>query len=542
MAELPKNGSDVLELIQTLTPSEKRAFKLLHSSATSTGNGKKNFVMLFDALNEFEGQSETEFKVRHQQAPFMRQYNWAKTHLYEQILDAMQVQRIRNPAQEEGSIEFGVRSELDHAKFLLDKRLKRASLKRVRKAAAMARTYELHEVLLEILRFERTLLLQSQEKDHEILMDQLHKETTEVVEAISNKYQILALKDRLFVLYRRRSQFLTFREAKELDQLMATSLISDPKCALSFDAYTNQLSAQAIYHLLYRDLDAAWTCQRQIYQQWASSKHAQIARPVTYRNVIFNYLNISCDVRRYEDFPVAIENMNREPYTSEEERIEVDNNGLLLKLQHALDHLELEEALGIEQRYRTLLKGDPQRFMLSRQMVMALGFARLNFVLQNTKVTGEWIRILQTYKPQAIRNDIQDFTWMLQMMTLYDANNTDLLESNCRNALRYFGRQENPSEFSRVALKAIAQLENIQDRAQQLAHFQALHQRLTLMAQDAIEKHSLGLNTVLFWLESKIKSCSLLEVLQKSLGHDGPKGFASQNIELKDMAAYKKKS
>lgn len=73
---------DLFELIRSLTPSEKRYFKL-HADRYSNGGYKKQYEKLFDALNSWpdEPYDEKEFKRRNKGKAFLKNLPSDKNYL-----------------------------------------------------------------------------------------------------------------------------------------------------------------------------------------------------------------------------------------------------------------------------------------------------------------------------------------------------------------------------------------------------------------------------------------------------------------------------
>lgn len=138
-------------LIQSLTKSEKRYFKLY--SNQSTPEKEKNYIKLFDVLEKMPAYSEEELVVNLQTEGVNAKYLAAdKNHLYNLILRSL-----RNFHTSRTS-RLKVKECLEYADILLDKGLKDQSLQQLQKGEKIAKQYDLVSYFPEILRLERKIV------------------------------------------------------------------------------------------------------------------------------------------------------------------------------------------------------------------------------------------------------------------------------------------------------------------------------------------------------------------------------------------------
>jgi len=77
-------NDDLFQLIQSMSKSEKRYFKLDAQKSTSKG-GKNKYVQLFDAINSMEVYDKVKLKNK----PFVKHLSVEKGELYRKILRSM---------------------------------------------------------------------------------------------------------------------------------------------------------------------------------------------------------------------------------------------------------------------------------------------------------------------------------------------------------------------------------------------------------------------------------------------------------------------
>lgn len=176
---------DLFELIQTLSVSEKRYFKVFASSSKSTDI---IYVALFDALCELDHYDEKVLVAR------LRRKNKNNTgkdpaaslnqdmqYLYKVILQAMR-------QYNHGSFaHIQIRDMICEAIFLRDRGLYKQAEKRIFKAKSLSKKYHNHVALLELNRLERTLIWSLEEPNEEAKITSLIAEKTEIMEELNEE-------------------------------------------------------------------------------------------------------------------------------------------------------------------------------------------------------------------------------------------------------------------------------------------------------------------------------------------------------------------
>ncbi len=112
-----KRPEDLLLLIRSLTPAEKRYFKL-HAKAHVTDKYKNHYEKLFDALNYWEADyDEAAFKRKHRAKAFTKNLPEHKQYLYDVIVDACLQQNLSS------SVELQFYKGYERTTFFSQKRM-----------------------------------------------------------------------------------------------------------------------------------------------------------------------------------------------------------------------------------------------------------------------------------------------------------------------------------------------------------------------------------------------------------------------------------
>lgn len=176
---------NLFELIQTLSVSEKRYFKVFASSNKSTD---VNYVALFDALCELDRYDEATLIARLSRKNKNNtgkkpaaSLNQDMQYLYKVILQAMR------QYNHERFAHIRIRDMIGDAIFLRDRGLYKQAEKRIIKAKSLSKKYHNYVALLELNRLERTLIWSLEETNEEAKIASLMAEKTEIMEVLNEE-------------------------------------------------------------------------------------------------------------------------------------------------------------------------------------------------------------------------------------------------------------------------------------------------------------------------------------------------------------------
>jgi len=146
---MKKPKEDLFELIQSLTPSEKRYFKV----NSPHGSERKNYMKIFEEINKYETYDEERLRKKFKGEKVLRNLAKEKQYLYKAILRSIRLFRL------ETSVDAQVRELILNAHFLQERGLYDQAKQHLTKAKELAKKYEKFPAILEILDLESNLVL-----------------------------------------------------------------------------------------------------------------------------------------------------------------------------------------------------------------------------------------------------------------------------------------------------------------------------------------------------------------------------------------------
>ena len=172
-----KPSNELFDLIQSLTKSEKRFFKL-HSALQS---GEKNYLRIFDAVDKQKAYDEEAIKKQFAKETFIRHFPSEKNHLYKLVLKALRAYHA------ESSVTGVLKQHINNIEILFSKALYAEATKILHRAKKVAADHERFYYWFELLSWEKMLIEEAyQSGNFTSDLDALIKEEGKVLLKLQN--------------------------------------------------------------------------------------------------------------------------------------------------------------------------------------------------------------------------------------------------------------------------------------------------------------------------------------------------------------------
>ena len=179
-----KPSTELFNLIQSLSKSEKRFFKL----SSSLQDGEKNYLKLFDAIEKQKSYDEKEIKLLFKAEKFIQHLPSEKNHLYKLILKSLR------GYYSDHSISSTLKQDLKNIEILYKKALYKECVKILKRSKKIAVNYEKFYYLFELISWEKLLIEEAYEQgEFNEDLDLLIEEEVTVIEKLRNlaEYHII---------------------------------------------------------------------------------------------------------------------------------------------------------------------------------------------------------------------------------------------------------------------------------------------------------------------------------------------------------------
>ena len=496
------NKKDLFELIHTLSKREKQLFKLKSNSTNSS------YLQLFDVLANLEDYEEDSFLQSDAGQAFRSNYPVRKNELYEKVLNVCRSQRQR--VGFEKPIEFQAREKLEDVRYLRDKELRKQAFRRLRQAKKLAEQYELHELLIEILRVERFLIVDRQAPGYIEKATAIHSKLREVTEVLSNRLQLFEMKDRFFLVARQFAEQHGHYDQAYLKAQIDSEALRKVEFCLSFEAKNNFYFCHSLYYHLTGNPKKAWENFRSLYRLWLDRPDFIKIKVVEYRNILQNYLSFSIAAKEYEDYEKVLEALESGPFRSLEEEAATVFNVFNVRVSHDLFACNWTKLKSLMARFKEAEQRFGRYVSPIRIVYISLNFAWVEFVLGNFQESIYWLNRIENAREGNIQDGIVFSSKLLEIIVLFEAEDLQLFDSRYRSILAALSKLEKAHSFEINLVKQLNRNIGKKDSPKFLESMNKLYQEL--QKGDEIDgKHEMTRK----WLLSKTKRRALIEIVEE---------------------------
>jgi len=289
-------GLDLFELVQNLSKTEKRAFKL---SAVYQKNESLVFI-LFDHLCKLkENIHLLECKIKNEK--LLKKLPRIKKDLYDRLLDFLA------SYHEENLIEAKVYKQIRIAKILLKKDLYKQAWKQIIKAKKKAQFYELYNHLLDALLVQREIICQAEQPNKRI--EKRSESNAEINEALVRQQKLFEYEQLIGELV------TTIREngiSKNPKEIIAYKKALEELPPLKYKGY--RFSSQyeyirSIYFYLIGDIHNAYLCEKCLVEIGYEYMHFIKIDSDRHIMLLFNVINSGNDNNLLEESSIYLDKL-----------------------------------------------------------------------------------------------------------------------------------------------------------------------------------------------------------------------------------------
>ncbi|MEM7040153.1 MAG: hypothetical protein AAF570_24500, partial [Bacteroidota bacterium] len=438
-----------------MSGNEKRYFKLF--AAQNHTKNAKNYMELYAAMMEMEKYDAEKLKARFEGQSIGKYLSSEKHYLYQLILRSLRAHHAGH------SPEAAVHDLLLNARLLHKKGLVSQAAKQLRRAREKARAFELHHLELEILDLQVVNAHFFAEKD----MVAHIRDLSETKAALLHKLAQSQIVFSAYHPYSANTRAAAHRKRRPEDLLSEADLsrilvIPDTELTVLARIFRAQLVWQHAHQA--RDMSAAFEAQQTTVALWEAHPHLIDRSPNRYKIALANLLSAAFFVSRYDLFPGILTKIADLPNASFDEEAEMFQNLFFYRLIWKMNTCAWLEAEALVPEIRAGLKTYAARINAGRHLGFFFNVAVLYLVRGRWSAARRWNREILDFPPTKLREDLQQFAHLLDLILLACQQEFDLLEYRIRAARRHLRKRGVLIEFDRILLRCLQQLCKHPDR------------------------------------------------------------------------------
>jgi len=502
-----KVTDDLFQLIKSLDQSEKRYFKIFATMHIKSSDENK-YIMLFDAIDKQSEYDEAEIRKKFKNEKFLNQLHVAKNYLYNNILKSLRLFHSERSKLNE------LMDILRDVQILYEKSLYKQCRKLLDKAKKIAYTYEKHSHILAVLDWEKTLARTSayantEEKD----LLGFYDEINETMEKLRNINEYWKLTMNSFLLRKKQGEIRDKAELKKFNEIIKHPLLQSENKATSFQSRTFYFNIKGLYYFTNKDYKNLLNhCKKLVDLLEANPL---LMKEDNYIASLYNLLLVQIELRQYDDALNTIKKLRdfKSNSTAMQTRIFVTSYDTEINLY--LRTGEFEKGIPLIKEIEEGLKKFGEKLNKESEALFSFNIAYLYFGLGEYNNSLNWINKIINDKELTVREDIQCFARILNLLVHYELGNYDLIEYIMKSTRRYLSNKNKLNKFELITLNYIRKLINADIDDDKMYIYSEWKKELNAISDDILEIKAFEYFDFLSWLESKQGKKSFAQVVKE---------------------------
>ncbi len=508
---MPNRASDpVFQLIKSLTQSEKRHFRLFTNRQGSTEGLK--FLQLFDAFDAQETLDEERVLA---QVPTLKRAQLAnlKANLYRQLLASL---RLYHAGQ---NLDIQLHEQLDYARVLYNKGFYQQALRMLAKVKLAAQQAELPHVALLAIDFEKLIESQYITRSLQGRAESLAAEATATAAHLSQQHALSNASLRLYGLYLQAGHA---RNQADHERFTAYFRAHVPAALGPASGFWEKLyfyQAQVWYHTINQDFRACYRYAQKWVDLFELQPALQESQTMLYIKGLHNLLAALFNMQYYSKFMEVLRKL--EDFSASQTRRATPNTEALL-FQYIWTNrinacfLEARFTEGVEMVPELLeqLGEYKSQLDLHRTLVFYYKIACLYFGSGQYKQAIKYLNRIIDHKEQGLREDLQCFSRILNLVAHFEAGQDAELEHQVRSVYQFLGKMNDQQPVQVAVFQFLRRVGSVAP-GQLRDEFSKLKARLEEIAAQPYERRPFLYFDIISWLESKLSGRSVQELMQQ---------------------------
>ena len=505
-----KVNEALYDLIQSMSKSEKRYFKLM--SSRHTIGEENNYVRLFDFVDKQITYDEEAIHAHFNGEAFLNRFSITKKRLYDHILASLDSFHVS------GSIEAQLFKQLHSADILFEKSLYDQSRRILRSAEKLAAKHENSEVLLLIAKKQKRLLetggyLETSKEKIEAIDIKEKKTLTSI--GLYNK--IWTIKSYLFAHLSKKGVARSTEEKVCYEEICeALMLITDLEGVSTETKYLYHHTLSAYYYSIGDLQNSLFNLHKNLdlFETSGEKKIEPNKKISAYTNAIY----ISDKIGHHKDslvYLTKLKTLAKSVDSNEDLSIKLFSSVSSIEFSLCIRRGEFEGAkrIAVEVEKKLEEYGDKivpiRRAFLEFKMAVAyMGIGEYNIALK-------WVNRILNDSNLDKTEDIIGFTQLLDLLIHIELNHNKLLPYSLKSAQRFFKTRNRLYSFERVFLQFIGKLIKCEDHFEVEDLWEELYNNLAEVTDDTFESVALEYFDFKAWAESKRKRKSFDSVVRE---------------------------
>ena len=497
----------LLELVHSLTPHEKRYFRLF--AGQHVRQNQSVYLTLFDVISTYQVRTEEDLRKRVEEEHFAKHLSATKNQLRSLLLKAL-----RN-FHAEATASSKLRAALENIEVLYRRGLYRQCRSELKRANKLLDKDNNYRGQLELFDWEQRLLILENDKSLSEDLTRLKDQGAEIKQSLARRNRIKDVYYALRVASSIKPRTRTQEEQEEVDRILADLPEATPG---DMQSELLRQNAVALHHFISGRIDEARSSYRDVldgFEVLGAGSDWDL-----FVNSAANYLNCCLLLKDYVTFQAELEKVSSYETDSPHATVRLQSMVLYHALNHQLNFGTLANGKAVIARIKAFLREFDHALHSGVKLNFVYNGAMFFFLHGCYKEAIAELNVLLDMGKGELRSDIRQFAHILLMMIHFDLNNLSLIDYLHRNTYRRFKMSDKLLWYEQDLLQFLKKNwpEGETDVFRETC--KALMGRLQAKHEASNKRKPAGLQEVLYWLDSKSAGVPLAEYYEGVLAEN----------------------
>ncbi len=495
-----ENQDELFQLIQSLTASEKRYFKV-------HGEKGSHYMKLFDAIDaQKEHYDEALLKQKYKKEKFVKYLSAEKKQLREHIMKHMR------DYHSGGSIDVTINQLLEDSRFYGGKGLNELNHKALLKAKEIASKFERFHILSEILARLVGFVVEFEKK----------KITEPVVQLINEQKHLAILQEtELELQTKNRELFSLYRSGADIQdpaiESRASMLIAEIEHYRIRTVGSFRLGVQfhrgyGNFAQLHTDWKTSLEHTKSEYDLYQKYSHFKNEDSYHHKICLANLMARAMSAKDDKWFLKATEEMKSLPANTFNEEGEVFQNVYFFEHFFYINQGDFEKAEALVPVIEEGLIMYEAKINQARKLAFQFNIMIMYFTMHEFKTALKWCNTLLEDKSE-IKQHMKFVSSLLLPIIHFELGHADLVDSLTRSAYRLLQGNKRLHAFERLVVKYLKDMPLSSDKKEFYTKLEDFDKNLQAIFDDADESVAYGMEEMKLWAGSHLTGRKMSDLI-----------------------------
>lgn len=496
---MSNRSADILfQLIHSLEKSEKRHFKLYIKRSSSREELK--IVKLFDVIDKMHDYDD-QLVLKKLPSVTKPQLANLKAHLYKQIMASLRLLKSAD------SLDLQLNEQFDYAHILYKKGLFIQSLRLLDRVKETARNHYKFNFLAQVISLEKRIESLHITRSMRDRAERLSAEAIEVSEHIDMVARLSNLSIQLYSWFIRYGHARNKEDEENIKLFMKEGLPANAEKKKGFYERLYLYQSYCWYAFIRQDFLQQYRYTRKWVDLFKEQPLMIRVETGHYIKGQHNLLNALFDLRHYDEFEKVLHGFERFAKT---ERVQQNTNFSIHAFLY-ITHAKINQhfMLGTFKKGLQLVEELEQKmkeyeFFLDRHQVLVMEYkiATLYFGSGDYDTCSTRLQKIIN-EPANLRNDLQCYVRLLNLLSHYEMGNTFIIESQTKSVYRFMAKMKNLTVVEEEILRFLKRSFEL-NRGELVKELENFLQRIKHHEKNRFETRAFAYLDIISWVESKV--------------------------------------